>query len=253
MTTLRKKHGSSVSEKRGGVFSAVQSSALPHFRLLVAKNEKEIVLAPQNIDRPKGEPTHCRNSTKMALQRLQVDPATMNKEKQHENASDSESQASNVQKKRRRENKDDDDDIILSPEILAKMSRSERKRHREKKRRSDVNKGFDDLMNLLLEIDPVVRAEAEDRARRGQWKGNLGAQEDNLLSRVELIGRTVDVLRRVHKENEERKQIIEKLLQQKPTTTTAPAPAPHAFHVSLNQVSLPLLLQRSTQLAWNCV
>ena len=35
------------------------------------------------------------------------------------------------------------------------MSRSERKRDREKKRRSDVNKGFDNLMNLLLEIDPT--------------------------------------------------------------------------------------------------
>lgn len=61
----------------------------------------------------------------------------------------------------------------FTPEELAAMSRSERKRHREKKRRSDVNKGFDELMTLLLEIDPVVRAEAEDRARRGQWKGDM--------------------------------------------------------------------------------
>jgi hypothetical protein len=127
---------------------------------------------------------------------------------------DSLSTAKNQAKKRERE-ADDDEDIILSPEKLATMSRSERKRHREKKRRSDVNKGFDDLMNLLLEIDPVVRAEAEDRARRGQWKGSLGAQEENLLSRVELIGRTVEVLRRVHTENEEHKHIIEQLLQQK--------------------------------------
>lgn len=99
----------------------------------------------------------------------------------------------------------------ISPEEMAKMSRSERKRHREKKRRSDVNKGFDELMTLLLEIDPRVRAEAEERARRGQWKGQLGAHEDNLLSRVDLIGRTVDVLRRIHRENEERKIIISSL------------------------------------------
>jgi hypothetical protein len=129
---------------------------------------------------------------------------------------DSLSTAKNQAKKRERE-AEDDDDVILSPEKLATMSRSERKRHREKKRRSDVNKGFDDLMNLLLEIDPVVRAEAEDRARRGQWKGSIGAQEENLLSRVELIGRTVEVLRRVHTENEEHKHIIEQLLQQKST------------------------------------
>ena len=67
----------------------------------------------------------------------------------------------------------DDDSNNFTPEELAKMTRSERKRHREKKRRSDVNKGFDELMTLLLEIDPVVRAEAEDRARRGQWKGEM--------------------------------------------------------------------------------
>lgn len=166
-------------------------------------------------------------NNKMALKR-QVDPEAMSKEK-HLNSSDCESQTS--LKKRRRDT--DDDDIVLSPEVLAKMSRSERKRHREKKRRSDVNKGFDDLMNLLLEIDPVVRAEAEDRTRRGQWKGNHVAQEDNLLSRVELIGRTVEVLRRVHKENEERKLIIEQLLQQKP----AAAAAPRLLGINLNAVS----------------
>lgn len=118
-------------------------------------------------------------------------------------------------KKRAREAEDDADDELegLSREELAKMSRSERKRHREKKRRSDVNKGFDELTTLLLEIDPTVRAEAEERARRGQWKGNFGAQEDNLLSRVDLISRAVDVLRRVHSENEERKQIIASLSQ----------------------------------------
>lgn len=100
----------------------------------------------------------------------------------------------------------------LDPATLATMTRSERKRYREKKRRSDVNKGFDDLMNLLIEIDPEVRTEAEERARRGQWKGSIGAQEDNLLSRVDLIGRTVSVLHRVHQENEQRKAIIGQLL-----------------------------------------
>ena len=109
---------------------------------------------------------------------------------------------------------DDDDDIELDPAKLSSMSRSERKRYREKKRRSDVNKGFDDLMNLLIEIDPDVKAEAEERARRGQWKGNMGAQEENLLSRVDLIGRTVSVLRRLHQENEQRKLIVERLLQE---------------------------------------
>jgi Helix-loop-helix DNA-binding domain len=95
------------------------------------------------------------------------------------------------------------------------MSRSERKRHREKKRRSDVNRGFDDLMNLLIEVDPEVRAEADERSRRGLWKGSLGAQDDNLLSRVDLISRTVSVLRRIHNENEEKKSFINQLVLQR--------------------------------------
>eukprot|EP00977_Amphora_coffeiformis_P015833 scaffold4743_cov171-Amphora_coffeaeformis.AAC.6 len=117
----------------------------------------------------------------------------------------------------------DDDEVLLSPEALAHMSRSERKRHRERKRRSDVNKGFDDLMEVLVEIDPVVKAEANDRARRGT------VSDEHLLSRVELIGRTVEVLGRVHKENEERKMIIQQLLQK----SVRAAPAGHGF---LNKV-----------------
>jgi hypothetical protein len=107
----------------------------------------------------------------------------------------------------------DDPDNTISADKLATMNRIERKRYRERKRRSDVNKGFDDLMTLLLEIDPEVRSEAEERGRRGQWKGNMGAQEDNLLSRVDLISRTVNVLQRLHQENEEHKVIIGQLLQ----------------------------------------
>jgi Helix-loop-helix DNA-binding domain len=98
---------------------------------------------------------------------------------------------------------------------VAAMSRSERKRHREKKRRSDVNKGFDELMSLLLEIDPEVRADAEERASKGQCKRSLGAHEDNVLSRVDLIGTAVRVLRRVHTENEKHKKMIEDFLKNK--------------------------------------
>jgi hypothetical protein len=63
-------------------------------------------------------------------------------------------------------------------------------------------------MNLQVEIDPKVRIEAEERARRGQWQGSINDQEHNLFSRADLITRTVDVLHRVHLENEERKIII---------------------------------------------
>ena len=102
-----------------------------------------------------------------------------------------------------------------SEQEVAAMSRSERKRHREKKRRSDVNKGFDELMALLLEIDPDVRADAEERASKGQCKRSLGAHEENVLSRVDLIATAVRVLRRVHTENEKHKKMIDDFLKNK--------------------------------------
>jgi len=119
-----------------------------------------------------------------------------------------------------------------TPEDLSKMSRSERKRHREKKRRNDVNKGFDELMSLLLEIDPDVRAEVEEKSRRGQFKGVLAASEDNLLSRVDLISRAVDVLRRLHRENEERKLIIAALLEESSPKAATGAPKREVSFVS---------------------
>lgn len=75
-----------------------------------------------------------------------------------------------------------DDKAYLSPEVLSRLSRSERKRHRVEKRRREVNKGFEDMMNILVEIyiDPEVRIEAEERARRGQRKGSIGAEEGQL-------------------------------------------------------------------------
>ncbi|KAI2505555.1 hypothetical protein MHU86_8891 [Fragilaria crotonensis] len=72
------------------------------------------------------------------------------------------------------------------------MSRSERKRHREKKRRNQVNAGFDDLKDLLLRIDP----ETNDRGDE--------------LNRVDLIGRAVLVMRKLINDNEAlRRQRIE--------------------------------------------
>lgn len=98
---------------------------------------------------------------------------------------------------------------------LAKMSRSERKRHREKKRRNDVNRGFDELQALLNEIDCELRgadADVRDTCRHDKYQ--VANSEESFLSRVELITRTTQVLRRIHRENEERKLIVDRLLEQ---------------------------------------
>ena len=59
-----------------------------------------------------------------------------------------------------------EDDI--SEEVYARMSRSERKRYREKKRRSEVNKGFDDLTALLLKVEYVTHPHDHDISCRRQ-------------------------------------------------------------------------------------
>ena len=112
------------------------------------------------------------------------------------------------------ENESDEQDA-LSAGAIAQMTRSERKRHREKKRRSDVNKGFDDLTALLWEIDPAVRVENEERANRLQSKGSSGGPpEASMLSRVDLISRAVQLIRRLHTENEQNKCTIAALTRQ---------------------------------------
>ena len=98
-------------------------------------------------------------------------------------------------------------------ESLAEMSRSERKRHREKKRRGDVNKGLDDLMALIFKIDPPLKQAAEERQRKHSQnsRSTKTGEPEAILSRVELITSTVAILNRIHLENEGRKTLISHL------------------------------------------
>ncbi len=84
------------------------------------------------------------------------------------------------------------------------QARSERKRSREKQRRSDVNRQFADLTGLLKQI------EAEE------------AEEDNTVARlafsptnrVDMIARTITHLERLRAINKRRKLEVESLQQQ---------------------------------------
>lgn len=76
-----------------------------------------------------------------------------------------------------------------SEDDIAHMCRSERKRHREKKRRNQVNAGFDDLKALLSQIDPAMQN-----------------KED--INRVDLISRAVIVMKDMNEENERLKQKV---------------------------------------------
>lgn len=84
--------------------------------------------------------------------------------------------------------------------------RVERKRNREKQRRSDVTKGLEALLDLIFRIDPKLKLDAEERA--ANTAGGRITSDSSLLSRVELINIAVLTLERIHQENEERKMVI---------------------------------------------
>lgn len=85
------------------------------------------------------------------------------------------------------------------------LSRAEKKRDREKQRRKDLNGAYDRLSALLFKIDPKIREDADERSKIK----TSGDGEDMLtFNRLELVNSAVDVLERIHRENEERKMVI---------------------------------------------
>ena len=90
------------------------------------------------------------------------------------------------------------------PEDSKAQARVERKRSREKKRRSDVNKKFADLTQLLRQIESE---EAEEDASKTRLSFNP-------TNRVDLITRTIAHLERLRDQSKKRKLEIESLQQQ---------------------------------------
>ena len=90
------------------------------------------------------------------------------------------------------------------------QARSERKRSREKQRRSDVNKQFTDLTQLLQKI------EAEDASDEDKKNGSSSSRglTFNPSNRVDLIARTILLMERLHHSNKKRKKEISSLQQQ---------------------------------------
>ena len=91
--------------------------------------------------------------------------------------------------------------------------RSERKRQREKQRRSDLASAFDVLANILLQIEP-----RSDEAGIGQ-EGRKSSVQDSgetdhsdsggqNITRLDLIGETVEAIRRLHSENTKLKSAL---------------------------------------------
>ena len=85
------------------------------------------------------------------------------------------------------------------------QTRSERKRTREKQRRSDVNKQFADLTQLIRHI------ESEESAGDELATSRLAFSPTN---RVDLIARTIVHLERLRESNKKRKVEVDNLQKQ---------------------------------------
>ena len=96
------------------------------------------------------------------------------------------------------------DDSVIIPEDAKAQARSERKRSREKQRRTNVNKQFADLTALLKQIE---REEADEDA-------TVARLAFSLTNRVDMIARTITHLERLRSLNKRRKLELQSLQQQ---------------------------------------
>jgi hypothetical protein len=84
--------------------------------------------------------------------------------------------------------------------------KSERKRQRERQRRFDLAKAFDELAALLSQVDPEDGEPNRRRRRKSGIDESQSAEIDigdtsSGLTRLDMIVRTIDVVRRIHREN----------------------------------------------------
>lgn len=78
--------------------------------------------------------------------------------------------------------------------------KSERKRQREKQRRTDLSNAFDELAGVLSGIEP------EDMNAKKRRKKSIGEDGDGDaagMTRLDLVVRTIDMLKKLHTDNED--------------------------------------------------
>ena len=93
------------------------------------------------------------------------------------------------------------------------VERSERKRQREKQRRSDLASAFDVLANILLEVEPGADEEGIGQGSRKSSVHDSGEIDHTdpagqTITRLDLIGETVEAIRRLHTENTKLKNAL---------------------------------------------
>ena len=95
-------------------------------------------------------------------------------------------------------------------------NKSERKRQREKQRRSDLTSAFDALAAAVASVEPDGGGEALDptgggkkKRRKSNSQSDTGDSNDTGgTTRLDLIGKAVRIIRQLHQENEYRKHLL---------------------------------------------
>jgi len=92
--------------------------------------------------------------------------------------------------------------------------RLERKKQREKKRRQDVNQGLEDLQNILVQVDPALKAGREQTKKILQLDpGRAGATTDDTatINRADLLRHATNAIKLLSKENQQQRLLIQQL------------------------------------------
>ena len=86
--------------------------------------------------------------------------------------------------------------------------RSERKRRREKQRRSDLSNAFDELAAFIVQVEPSNTDDGGTDKKGKKRKSSDGGEDSSGITRLDLIGRALRIMKRLYRENEERKRVI---------------------------------------------
>lgn len=107
----------------------------------------------------------------------------------------------------------DDEDKYGGDDPESTVKKSERKRQREKQRRSDLASAFDELSSLLAKAENEGQPDEGKRGGRKR-RSSVGDSSDvhsveaSGMTRLDIIGRTIETMRRLIQENSDLKNAV---------------------------------------------
>lgn len=115
---------------------------------------------------------------------------------------------------------------------------TERKRNKERKRRSDITQGLDSLAQVIFLVDPGLEVLARKNLHGDPAK--KAANSSKLLGRVELVNAAITTLARVHNDNEIHKALISHLTNRRSNHGEPESPDATVPANSFSQEPFPL-------------